>query len=77
MKVLAPCRVDGCVALADGEDGFCLIHDGAQRAKSVLVGTECTACGRVIREGQWLTRSSTADAMTHLVCPPKRTAITE
>lgn len=67
-----PCGVTTCPAFADGDDGFCQIHDGAKRAGHVLAGTKCTACHRVIEEGDWLTRSSTASEMTHAVCPPKR-----
>lgn len=70
-----PCGVTTCPAFADGDDGFCQVHDGAKRAKTVLAGTKCVACRRVIEAGDWLTRSSTSTEMTHAICPERRPAL--
>lgn len=67
-----PCGVELCPALASGDDGFCPVHRGAKVAKTVLGGTRCTDCKRLIEAGQWVTRESTATVMTHAVCPPPR-----
>lgn len=67
-----PCGVEGCPAFANGDDGFCEVHDGAKRIGTVLAGTKCTACGRVMAQGEWVTRASTASSVTHAVCQPKR-----
>ncbi len=70
-----PCGVDSCPAFAFGDDGFCEVHDGAKRAGHVMTGTRCPNCHRLIKTGDWLTRSSTLVDMRHAVCPPKRPSL--
>lgn len=72
MSSTEPCGVEGCPAFANGDDGFCEVHDGAKRPGAVIAGTKCTACQRAIEPGDWVTRASTASVMVHAVCPPKR-----
>ncbi|HEV3059072.1 MAG TPA: hypothetical protein VGY48_12550 [Vicinamibacterales bacterium] len=67
-----PCDVDGCPALVVSATGLCAVHEGAKRVDYVLGGQRCTACQRLIERGEWVTRESTLDRMTHAHCPPKR-----
>ncbi len=70
--MIEPCGVVGCPSLADGEDGFCSVHRVAKRAAHVMAGTKCTRCHRLLENGEFITRDSTLEAMTHAVCPPPR-----
>jgi hypothetical protein len=69
-----PCGVTLCPANAADDDGFCAVHRGAKCLTHVMSGARCVACGRLLEVGQWITRESTLDAMTHACCPPKRIA---
>jgi hypothetical protein len=67
-----PCGVAGFPALVVSARGFCSVHEGARRAKHVMAGTRCPLCGRLVDAEEWVTEYSTAAAMTHAHCPPKR-----
>lgn len=71
-----PCEVAGCPALVASARGFCVVHDGAQRAWHVCAGTRCPRCKRFVENGDWVTRDSTLLEMTHAHCPPPRPAVT-
>lgn len=69
-----PCGVENCPAFAHGDDGFCVAHAGAKRVGHVMSGTKCSTCERPIDVGDWITRESTVEHMTHMRCQPKRPA---
>lgn len=66
------CGVATCPAFAVNSDGFCSVHTGAKQAAHVPTGTRCTACNRLVDRGEWVTRESTLDVMTHALCPAPR-----
>ena len=67
-----PCGVDLCVSFAAARSRFCAVHQTAKRAAGVMGGSTCSACRRVIVNGDWVTRESTVDEWRHAVCPPRR-----
>lgn len=69
------CGVATCPALATGDEGFCAVHAGSNRAAHVMAGTTCPACGRPIEPGDYVTRGSTMETMTHAICPPRRPSL--
>jgi hypothetical protein len=71
-----PCGVDGCPALVASARGFCAVHEDAKRAGHVCAGTRCPKCKRLVEAGEWITRESTLETMTHAHCPPPCQAFT-
>lgn len=69
-----PCGVDSCPALAVDDRGLCVIHLTARRLISVMAGSRCTKCLRLLEAGDFVTAASTLVELTHVSCPPARQA---
>jgi hypothetical protein len=69
------CAVSGCVALADRNGNQCPVHRNARRLDYVMSRSKCPCCGRDFEKGEWVTRESTLESLTHVVCPPKRPSL--
>jgi hypothetical protein len=69
------CEVQGCVALVDRDGNQCPVHRYARRLDYVMSGAKCRNCGRRLEKGEWVTRESTFDSLTHAMCPPTQPSL--
>lgn len=63
------CAVELCPALPEPGSWYCVGHRHAKRLQAVQKGSTCKACGRVLVEGDYVTRESTPGNLQHAVCP--------
>jgi hypothetical protein len=78
LEALAPCLIDGCVALVEPGSKLCTVHGKVTVRGPSDAPIHCDACGKLIRIGRrWVVRDEGAFhcRVTCLNMPPENYAI--